>query len=110
MKKSIILLTALFLTACASPDVDRTTSNFSETKFDNDLSECQGGNIVTASAKTVGVAMVGSAVGAFHGMDDSFYRHHYDAEQWALPGAVHDAGHQTDRELVVGGPMPFSTC
>jgi len=37
-------------------------------KFDNDLSECQGGNLAEASAKTFGIAVVGSAVGAFHGL------------------------------------------
>ena len=47
-------------------------------------------------------------LGAFHGIDDAFYRDRYDAKQWALPGAEHFAGHDTDVELTVGGPMPIA--
>lgn len=47
-------------------------------------------------------------LGAFHGMDDGFYRERYGAKQWALPGMVHDGGHATDEELVPGGKMPFA--
>ena len=46
-------------------------------------------------------------LGEFHGMDDAFYLERYGAKQWALPGAVHFAGHATDAELTVGGPMPI---
>ena len=68
MNKTIILSLSLLLAACAAPEVDRTATNFNETKFDNDLSECQGGNLAEASTKTFGVAVVGSALGAFHGL------------------------------------------
>lgn len=47
-------------------------------------------------------------LGAFHGMDDAFYRDRYGAKQWALPKMVHDGGHETDHELVSGGPTPFA--
>ena len=46
-------------------------------------------------------------LGAFHGMDDAFYRARYGARQWALPGMVHDGGHTTDEELT-SGRVPFS--
>lgn len=45
-------------------------------------------------------------LGAFHGMDDAFYRDRYRAKLWALPKMVHEHGLTTDEELAVGGPMP----
>ena len=59
---------ALFLlSACATPTVNRSDSNFDEQKFVSDLDRCRGGTIVEASAKTVGIAIVGSAIGAVNG-------------------------------------------
>ncbi len=49
-------------------------------------------------------------IGAFHGYDDPFYVDRYSAKLWALPGMSHDKDLQTDRELGVGGAMPFSGC
>jgi hypothetical protein len=46
-------------------------------------------------------------LGAFHGMDDAFYRERYAATQWALPRMEHDGGHTTDEELVENSKMPF---
>ncbi len=45
-------------------------------------------------------------LGSYHGMDDAFYRDRYGARQWALPGAIHGAGHNSDAELVAG-ELPF---
>ncbi len=45
-------------------------------------------------------------LGAFHGMDDAFYRDRYGATQWALPKMTHEGGHATDAELVPGGATP----
>jgi hypothetical protein len=45
-------------------------------------------------------------LGAFHGRDDPFYRHHYGATLWALPEAVASEGSPADRELAAGGPFP----
>ena len=47
-------------------------------------------------------------LGAFHGMDDAFYRARYGARQWALPNMEHEGGHATDAELVPGGDTPFA--
>jgi hypothetical protein len=46
-------------------------------------------------------------LGAFHGMDDAFYRARSGARQWALPGMEHEGGHLTDAELVPDGDTPF---
>ncbi len=46
-------------------------------------------------------------LGAFHGRDDAFYRHHYGATLWALPEAVAPEGPPADRVLAAGGPLPF---
>lgn len=45
-------------------------------------------------------------LGAFHGMDDAFYRERYGAKQWALAGMDHEGGHATDGVLRVGGEAP----
>ena len=49
-------------------------------------------------------------LGAFHGMDDRFYVDRYQATQWAMPGMEHGGGQKTDKELTVGGAMPFDGC
>ncbi len=48
-------------------------------------------------------------LGAFHGMDDAFYKQRYGAKQWALPGMEHEGGHATDTELSAGS-LPFNGC
>jgi len=47
-------------------------------------------------------------LGAFHGMDDAFYRARYGARQWALPGMRHEENHASDEELVPSGRTPFA--
>ena len=47
-------------------------------------------------------------LGAFHGMDDAFYRARYGARQWALPGMRHEGGHATDEELAPSRRTPFA--
>ena len=58
---------ALALTACATPDVMRSGSAFDETLYTVDLDDCRGGGALTASAKTVGTAMLGSMYGLLEG-------------------------------------------
>ena len=67
MNKTIILSLSLLLAACAAPQIYQSTANYNEDKYHVDLNDCRGGNFAEASAKTVGVVLVGSAVGAFHG-------------------------------------------
>lgn len=45
-------------------------------------------------------------LGAFHGRDDPFYRDHYDALLWALPGSAHADGREADRLLSDSEPLP----
>ena len=61
-----------------------------------------------ASLEALGKVANVVKLGAFHGIDDGFYRERYGATQWALPGAEHFAGHATDQELRPGGPMPVA--
>ena len=89
MKKQIAINLSFLLTlsACAAPQVDQTTSTFNETEFNSDLNICRGGNFIEASAKTIGVTVLGSAYGAvegaFHGARDA-----RTAENAAIGAAV----------------------
>ncbi len=62
---SVTLATAL--AGCASPRVDKTPAQFSETQFSADLNECRGGGAVIAAVYGLGAAAFGSAVGTVHG-------------------------------------------
>ncbi len=44
-------------------------------------------------------------LGAFHGRDDPFYREHYGAKLWALPGALGVDGRAADAELTESAPF-----
>ena len=59
----------LALSACATPRVDETAVNFNETEFTSDLNICRGGAFIVASAKSIGIAMLGSAYGALYGAE-----------------------------------------
>lgn len=48
-------------------------------------------------------------IGALHGLDDAFYKSRYpNASFWALPGMPHAEGLTADKELTVGGELPFA--
>lgn len=49
-------------------------------------------------------------IGDMHGVDDPFYLDRYDATFWALPKMRIQDGLKVDKELVVGGELPFSEC
>ena len=57
----------VLLSACASPDIDRSAANFDETAYHDDLAECRGGSTTTFMVNGVAGALVGSALGAFEG-------------------------------------------
>lgn len=59
-----------------------------------------------ALGKVVSVVKIGS----MHGHDDAFYVDRYKATFWAMPGMPHANGLKVDKELAVGGEMPFSDC
>ncbi len=62
MKNSPIVATILvtaFLSACAAPQVDRSTLSFDESRFSVDLNFCRGGNFAEASLKTIGIGALG---------------------------------------------------
>ena len=58
---------AALLSACASPDIDRSAASFDETAYHDDLAECRGGSATTFMVNGVAGAIVGSALGAFEG-------------------------------------------
>jgi len=47
-------------------------------------------------------------LGDMHGIDDPFYVDHYGATFWALPDMKVQEGLKIDKELKVGGELPFS--
>jgi len=49
-------------------------------------------------------------IGDMHGIDDPFYVDRYGAAFWALPGMGIQEGLKVDKELTVGGEMPFGDC
>ena len=50
-------------------------------------------------------------IGAFHGRDDGFYKHHYPtAKLWTLKGVSYESGLLADEELIPGKAMPFPDC
>jgi outer membrane lipoprotein SlyB len=61
---ALILLSALALTGCAAPDVNRSAVNFNESQFSVDLNLCRGGSIAEASLKTFGKGALSSLAGA----------------------------------------------
>lgn len=49
-------------------------------------------------------------IGSLHSRDNAFYKAHYAAIFWALPGMEHEHGLTADRELTPGGEMPLAGC
>ena len=86
MNKTIIISLSLFLAACAAPNIDQSAAGFNEDKYRDDLANCRGGNIVEASAKTFGVALLGSAIGAANGASAGLI--HGKADIGAIVGAA----------------------
>src|SRR5690606_30853215 len=60
-----------------------------------------------ASLDALGVVKHVVRLGAFHGRDDPFYRHHYGAELWALAESAHADGREADRALDEDGELPI---
>jgi len=69
MRKQFAISLSVFvlLAACATPQVDQSAATFDETAFNSDLIICRGGNFIVASARTIGIAMLGSVYGAAEG-------------------------------------------
>ena len=69
-----VLALCLLATACASPVVDETTSNFDEEQYATDLDECRGGSVITASLHGIGGAFGGSFVASAEGANSGLTR------------------------------------
>ena len=59
MKRTVIFLLAVLLPACTSPKVDQAAMNFDQKEFETDLLECRGGNLLEATARTIGIGVLG---------------------------------------------------
>jgi hypothetical protein len=66
LNKIMIILIALFLSACVSPNVEQSATSFDEDKYYIDLNNCRGGTVFEASATSIGLAAGGAVAGAFH--------------------------------------------
>ena len=88
MQKQVAIILSLLLTlsACATPQVDQTAATFNETEFTTDLNICRGGNFIEASAKSIGIALLGSASGALYGASAGAI--HNDTAEGAAIGAA----------------------
>ena len=60
-------IAAVFLTACANLDVDRTAESFNEDVYVSDLSDCRGGPALLFVANRLESALVGTAYGLVYG-------------------------------------------
>ncbi len=83
-------LSLLFISACASIEVDTAATDFDEDKYAQDLSDCRGGNFAESSVKSVGYGIYGGLAGAAHGLIQGAIRGN-TAESvllWASFGAV----------------------
>jgi outer membrane lipoprotein SlyB len=67
MKMPLIIVIAVFLTACAAPQVETGSIGFDQAKYHSDLNDCRGGSILVASAENISNTALGSLWGAFHG-------------------------------------------
>ena len=87
MKQIVILLVAVLLSACASPRVDQAALNFDREKYEADLFRCRGGNLIKATASTIGFGVVGSVFGALNGASFGAIAR-YGAEAALVVGAI----------------------
>lgn len=68
LRSTILNVSLVFLlAACSAPIVDQPSSSFNEAKFSSDLSKCRGGTFFEATAKTFGIALLGSGWGGIQG-------------------------------------------
>ena len=63
-----IIAASLVLAACASPTVDTSAPTFDETKYSVALDGCRGGTVIDATLYGLAGAAIGSAYGAFNGV------------------------------------------
>ncbi len=61
------LAAAAFLSACASPEIDRSAAGFDEEPYSLALAECRGGSVVAFMFHGFTSALAGSAIGAAEG-------------------------------------------
>ena len=85
-KSAVSLAAAAILSACASPDIDRTAATFDERAYSEDLSECRGGTMVGFMFDGFVSALAGSAIGAAEGATCCYYGG--DSAEGALIGAI----------------------
>lgn len=83
---ALSLALVLLVAACAAPRVDQAAATFDEADYTSDLNLCRGGNFLMASARTIGLTLLGSAYGAVEGAH--YGAHEGDTAEGAAIGAV----------------------
>ena len=72
-KTAASLAAAAFLSACASPEIDRSAAGFDEEPYSLALSECRGGSVVAFMFDGFVGALAGSMIGAAEGSTCCIY-------------------------------------
>jgi len=97
-----IIIAAVVLSACASPNVDTTAPTFDKTQYTTDLDTCRGGTVLKVTLDGLVGAVYGSAIGAMHGAVNGAVVG--DAPEGAIIGAI--AGSVIG--VVMGAYEPFN--
>lgn len=64
-----------------------------------------------AKLGTLGTVKNIMRIGAFHGRDDAFYRHHFPSSKlWTIKGMVYENGLKADHDLIPNDRMPLPHC
>ena len=85
-KIAVAMAAAAFLSACASPEIDRSAATFDDEAYSVALSECRGGSAAMFMLSGFTGAVAGSAIGAMEGATNGAI--HGDSAEGAAIGAV----------------------
>ena len=83
---AVAIAAAAFLSACASPEIDRSAATFDEEAYSVALSECRGGSVAAFMLSGFTGAVAGSAIGAMEGAANGAI--HGDSSEGAAIGAA----------------------
>jgi hypothetical protein len=102
-RKIVIIVSLLFLSACASIDVDTSAANFNQDRYAVDLDNCRGGTVAQATLHGLGGVLAGSLLGASEGFT------HMGFSGGSAEGAVIGAIVGGTVGLFVGAYKPIET-
>ena len=73
IRYTVLVVVAVFLTNCASIEVDKTAADFNEDTYSDDLMSCRGGHFLVSMFETIKITAVTSLVGAMEGLEVAGY-------------------------------------